>query len=168
MMIWLLLPFLVQVLVISIDEFYFHHKRGLPKWERIGHPLDTLSVLLCFLFVLCFSFSSTTLPMYVILALFSCVFVTKDEFIHKECCPASEQWLHAFLFINHPIVLTAAALIWPVIDGASLPQWMTGWQMHADLLRKFLIVQAVTIGFFLSYQIFYWNVLWKEKDENTE
>ena len=81
--------------VINIDEFYFHVKRGLPKWERIGHPLDTLTVLACFAFILIFPYSSLNLKIYIGLALFSCVFVTKDEFVHKECCPASEQWLHA-------------------------------------------------------------------------
>ena len=32
------------------------------------------------------------------LAIFSCLLVTKDEFSHKQDCPAAEQWLHAILF----------------------------------------------------------------------
>jgi len=54
----ILLPFIVQTLVIMIDEFYFHVRRGLPKWERLGHPLDTLTVLACFAFVLFFPCTS--------------------------------------------------------------------------------------------------------------
>src|SRR5262245_55944652 len=111
---WLLItiPFIIQLVVIGVDEVYFHLKRGLPRWERIGHPLDTLSVLFCFLFVLYIPFSSFALKSYIALAVFSCLFVTKDEFVHKHHCPASENWLHALLFLNHPVVLSALGLIW--------------------------------------------------------
>ena len=68
-----LLPFLVQMIVIGIDEFYFHIRRGLPKWERWGHPLDTLTVLGCFLFVLWVPFTAFTLKIYIGIALFSCL-----------------------------------------------------------------------------------------------
>ncbi len=49
----LLIPFLVQTFLITFDEWYFHLKRGLPKWERIGHPLDTLTAIFCLLVPLC-------------------------------------------------------------------------------------------------------------------
>jgi hypothetical protein len=158
----ILLPFLVQMLVITCDEFYFHVRRGLPKWERLGHPLDTLTVLICFLFVLFIPFSALALKIYIGLAIFSCVFVTKDEFVHKECCPASEQWLHAFLFINHPIVLTAAGILWAVINGAT-PEMFSALREHADSLRTFLNIQAASAALFLIYQSIYWNVIWKDK-----
>lgn len=151
-----LLPFFVQILVINIDEFYFHIKRGLPKWERLGHPLDTLTVLACFAFILFFPYSSLNLKIYIALALFSCIFVTKDEFVHKECCPAAEQWLHALLFINHPIVLTAAALVW------ASPAWL-GLSAHEALLRKMMWIQTIAIATFFCYQTIYWNFLWKDK-----
>ena len=86
---FLLVPFFLQILIISFDEFYFHVRRGLPKWERLGHPLDTLTVLACFCFVLFVPYSPFSLKVYIALALFSCIFVTKDEFVHKEHCPAS-------------------------------------------------------------------------------
>jgi hypothetical protein len=41
----LLLPLIVQAIVIFVDEFYFHFAPGQPRWERIGHPLDTVTVL---------------------------------------------------------------------------------------------------------------------------
>jgi 2-polyprenyl-6-hydroxyphenyl methylase / 3-demethylubiquinone-9 3-methyltransferase len=160
----ILLPFLVQVIVIAIDEFYFHIRRGLPKWERLGHPLDTLTVLICFSFIQFVPYSPFFLKIYIALAIFSCIFVTKDEFIHKECCPASEQWLHALLFINHPVVLTAAGLLWPVVSGAPVPSWISSLIPYADSLRSILFIQTVCVSAFLIYQTVYWNLICKHKD----
>ena len=157
-----LLPFFVQLIVINIDEFYFHIKRGLPKWERLGHPLDTLTVLACFAFILFFPYSSLNLKIYIGLAIFSCIFVTKDEFVHKECCPAAEQWLHALLFLNHPLTLTAAGLIWPILHGDAGPAWLS-LNAHGELLKKMMWVQTISVGLFLCYQTIYWNILWKDK-----
>jgi len=157
-----ILPFFFQGLAIGVDELYFHHKRGLPKWERIGHPLDTLSVLICMYMVLCIPFSQLTLKIYIALSVFSCFFVTKDEFVHKHYCPASENWLHALLFILHPITLTMAGLIWAALsDGTSA--WLKNWLNNLSFLKTFLIVQAVLMTLFLFYQIIFWNFLWKEK-----
>lgn len=151
------------MLVINFDEFYFHVRRGLPKWERLGHPLDTLTVLGCFAFILFVPFSSFFLKVYIGLAIFSCIFVTKDEFIHKECCPASEQWLHSILFLNHPIVLTAAGLLWPIIQGANAPVWLSGLVPHAANLKLIFSYQTGSIALFLLYQTIYWNFIWKDK-----
>lgn len=163
----ILLPFLVQICVISFDEFYFHVRRGLPKWERLGHPLDTLTVLACFCFILFVPYSALYLKIYIALAIFSCIFVTKDEFVHKECCPASEQWLHALLFLNHPIVLTAAGLLWPLVTGAAAPAWMSGLLTYAETLRLILIGQAGAVFVFFVYQLVYWNLLWKAPESTT-
>ncbi len=163
MLFLILLPFVLQLLVISIDEFFFHVKRGLPKWERIGHPLDTLTVLACFAFILFVPYSSFYLKIYIGLALFSCLFVTKDEFVHKECCPASEQWLHALLFLNHPVVLTLAGCLWPIASGDTGPSWLSALIPHVKTLRLFLMIQTGSIVLFLVYQILYWNLLWKDK-----
>lgn len=159
----ILLPFVAQMLIISFDEFYFHVRRGLPKWERLGHPLDTLTVLVCFSFVLFVPYSSFFLKIYIALSIFSCIFVTKDEFVHKECCPASEQWLHALLFINHPVVLTSAGLLWPLVNKAAVPGWMNSLIPFADLLRSILLIQTGCVALFLTYQTIYWNFLWKDK-----
>ena len=61
----LLTPFILQALLIFFDEGVFHLKRGLPKWERIGHPVDTLSVLACLVFVLLTPFSKAALWVYI-------------------------------------------------------------------------------------------------------
>lgn len=160
------LPFLIQTIIIGIDEFYFHVRRGLPQWERLGHPLDTLTVLGCFAFVLLVPYSSLYLKIYAGLALFSCIFVTKDEFVHKECCPAAEQWLHALLFLNHPVVLIATALLWPILNGIALFSWMEPLLIHARFLRTFFLLQVAFASLFFLYQLIYWNILCK-KESNT-
>lgn len=158
MLILILFPFVLQAIVMFFDEFYFHHKRNLPRWERIGHPLDTLSVLLCFIFVLCAPFTAFYVKIYCALALFSCLFVTKDEFVHKEHCSASEQWLHALLFINHPLMLFMLAILWALNKGAPPPLFLLRFQQYRDIVAPFLLAQtALTAGFGL-YQAFYWNV----------
>jgi hypothetical protein len=149
-MTWSLLfyiPFFIQAIVIGYDEFHFHIKRGLPKWERIGHPLDTFSIVLCLAFVLIFPYSKTLIVPFVILGSFSCLLVTKDEFVHKEHCNAKEQWLHALLFLNHPLVLMCVGWMWS----------------QGPLFTPFLRVQTVLASLFCLYQIIYWNVVWKEK-----
>jgi hypothetical protein len=156
-----ILPFLLQALAIFFDEAVFHVKRGLPKWERIGHPLDTLTVLLCMGFVIWVPFSKTALVLYIFLSVFSTLFVTKDEFVHKAHCPASEQWLHAVLFTLHPITLTMAGFIWPVVNG--VPVEVFSWLDNPEALRRFLYGQFAAMSGFLLYQILFWNVFWNEK-----
>ncbi len=43
----LLAPLAVQGIAMAVDELHFHRRRGLGRWERLGHPLDTLTVLAC-------------------------------------------------------------------------------------------------------------------------
>ncbi|MFS8564283.1 MAG: hypothetical protein LVR00_08275 [Rhabdochlamydiaceae bacterium] len=165
-MYWLIIvPFIVQLIAMSIDEGYFHWKRGLPKWERIGHPIDTLSVVICFLFVFFVPFSSGALKIFIGLAAISCLLVTKDEFVHKHVCPASENWLHALLFINHPIILTATGLIWCATSSPAIPQWIVNWLGQSKELRAFLVFQIIGSSLFMIYQIVYWNFIWKEKQK---
>lgn len=142
------LPFFLQGIVIVLDEFIFHIKRDLPKWERIGHPLDTLTILLCLVFVLAIPYSHLMLKVYIGMALFSCLFVTKDEFIHKHHCPASEQWLHAILFLNHPVLLTAIGWI---------------WTHPTPYLISFLKIQAGIVTLFGLYQVIYWNIIYAKR-----
>ena len=163
MYLWITLPFIIQFIVIGIDEGYFHLKRGLPRWERIGHPIDTFSVFACMLFVLLVPFSAYSFKYYIALAIGSCLLVTKDEFVHKHHCPASENWLHALLFLNHPIVLTALGLIWFAASENGSAHWLTRWLDHPKELHNFLVVQAGSVLIFMLYQIVYWNFIWKEK-----
>ncbi len=135
-------PVALQGLAMLVDEAWFHHRRGLPRWERIGHPLDTLTIVLCLGWLLISSpDDSTAVAVYVGLAIFSTLFVTKDEWIHASACSAGEQWLHSLLFALHPIVLAAFAWTW--------------WSGREDLL----IAQLVVTSAFLVYQVVYWNFL---------
>lgn len=163
MYLWITLPFIIQFLVIGFDEGYFHIRRGLPKWERIGHPIDTFSVLACILFVLLVPFSPLALKWFIGCAVASCLLVTKDEFVHKHHCPASENWLHSLLFINHPIVLTALGLIWYAGSENGSSYWLTSWLDHPEQLHLFLVMQAVSVLIFMLYQIVYWNFIFEEK-----
>lgn len=158
-----LLPFALQATAIAIDEGVFHVRRGLPLWERIGHPIDTLSVLLCMGYVLFVPFSTKALTLYCILAAASCLLVTKDEFVHKEHCPGAENWLHAVLFTLHPITLTMAGFIWPVVQGIEVAPWIERWLSAPKELHHFLCLQFGAMGFFLIYQIIFWNIVWKNK-----
>jgi hypothetical protein len=138
----LCIPLLIQAALMFVDEFHFHRQRGLPRWERVGHPIDTLSVLICYGVALTQPLSSSTLTLYTALAILSCVVITKDEFVHSRCCLPTEQWLHSLLFVLHPIVLGAAALLWfkhktAILAGQS----------------------ALTLAFG-CYQLLYWNLPW--------
>ncbi|PIS02920.1 MAG: hypothetical protein COT85_02495 [Chlamydiae bacterium CG10_big_fil_rev_8_21_14_0_10_42_34] len=162
---WILgvLPFAIQAIAMVFDEGYFHVRRGLPKWERIGHPIDTCSVLICMGFVLFVPFSKGALICYIALASFSSILVTKDEFVHKDHCPAAENWLHALLFTLHPIMLTCAGFIWPVIQGVEVTPWIAKWLDNQEALLSFLQMQFAVMVLFLVYQIVFWNVIWKNK-----
>ena len=80
----LYIPFFLQGGAMFADEFYFHRKRGLHRWERIGHPLDTITVLLCYLYLLFSPVTQENIYIYGGLAIFSWLFVTKDEFVHAR------------------------------------------------------------------------------------
>ncbi|MGL4540590.1 MAG: hypothetical protein ACRCU0_06415 [Candidatus Rhabdochlamydia sp.] len=157
------IPFVLQAVAMAFDEGYFHIKRKLPRWERIGHPIDTLSVLICFSFVLLVPFSFSTLKTYLLLATISCILVTKDEFVHKHHCCAKENWLHALLFTLHPITLGLAGFIWPISQDKSVVNWMQQWLSEPQILRKLLLVQVTMLTLFLIYQVVFWNLVWKEK-----
>jgi hypothetical protein len=133
-----------QAALMLVDEFHFHHQRRLPHWERIGHPLDTLSVLACYAMTIMLSPSDGAVVRYAALAVFSCLFVTKDEFIHARLCGPGEHWLHAALFVLHPVVLTMAALLWR--EGEH---------------RALLTAQGTVTLVFGIYQTVYWNRPWK-------
>ena len=130
----------IQALVIAVDEFYFHFRRGLPRWERIGHPVDTFSVILVFA---AFNFLPTheaTPPWLYGLMIFSCVLITKDEWVHTKHCDAAENWLHSVLFLIHPLVFISGWLLWR--------------ESGASFLHR---AQGLGLCVFFLYQIVYWN-----------
>jgi hypothetical protein len=143
---WLSMPIVFQGIIMTVDEFYFHHKRGLPLWEKIGHPLDSLTILICYSFLVLKIPIELNIKIYIGLSLFSCLFVTKDEFIHTENCEASENWLHSLLFILHPISLLAAGFIW-----------------IKQISPIFIKAQLLIVFIFMFYQIIFWGFRGKSK-----
>jgi 2-polyprenyl-6-hydroxyphenyl methylase/3-demethylubiquinone-9 3-methyltransferase len=138
---FLILPFVSQGLLMMIDEFYYHEKRGLGLWERVGHPLDTLTVLLPVGFALLNDPSQNPNPMiYISLAVFSCLFVTKDEWVHTRECGAGENALHALLFILHPVILWSGFQLW----------------LQPNLKQTLLLQFAIIFSFGL-YQLLRWR-----------
>ncbi|MDZ4662844.1 MAG: hypothetical protein SGJ18_14625 [Pseudomonadota bacterium] len=140
-MIWIL-PVIVQGILMAVDEFYFHRRRGLPKWEIWGHPVDTLSVLLCLTLIILFP--QMTWQYYLVPATVSCLCVTKDEWVHSELCEPFEGWIHSLLFIIHPLVL------WSFFELA---------KAHISFLFYLLLGLLV----FLIYQIVFWGFLRKNE-----
>lgn len=136
-----LIPIVLQGITMVVDEGWFHRARGLPRWERIGHPLDTLTIAACLAWLVASEPGApAALPVYVVLAVFSTLFVTKDEAVHAKLCSPGEHWLHAILFVLHPIVLAAFGYLW--------------WTGAVGLLAGQL---GITIAF-LAYQVIYWNL----------
>ena len=147
---WLMIPFALQGTAMLFDEFHFHRKRGLARWERVGHPLDTLSVLACFGFISAVPPTDSNIRIYVGLCAFSCLFITKDEGVHTGACDATENWLHAILFVLHPVTFFAAGMMWQSAPDA--------WS---------LTIQPYIVLAFLFYQVIYWNI-WAPRGRRGE
>lgn len=133
-----LLSAALQSVLILIDEFFFHWNRGLPRWERLGHPVDTFSLLLPLGLAAFFEPGEFTQSVYLGLAVLSCLCVTKDEWVHRELAPAAEHWVHAALFVLHPLVLVGGFYVWMVE-----PFWIR--------------IVVMPMAGFLLYQILFWN-----------
>lgn len=141
----LVAPAVLQALAMLVDEGWYHRRRGLGRWERNGHPLDTLTVAACYAWLVARAPSEPdALFGYVLLAALSCLFITKDEPVHARACGPGEQWLHAVLFVLHPLVFLGFGAIW--WTGAA------PWLIRGQL--------ALTLAF-AAYQFVYWNLWWK-------
>lgn len=151
------LPFILQGVLMLVDEG-FHLRRGLPAWERWGHPVDTLSVAACFALAAILPATAAGLWAYAAAAVVSCLCVTKDEWVHARHCSGAECWLHACLFLLHPVLL---ALV-----GA--------WAFHGPLRADgdfhrgfgfFLALQGGLTALFGIWQAVYWNGPWRPAAE---
>lgn len=145
--VYCMIPIVLQAVIMVVDEGWFHRARGLPRWERLGHPLDTLTIVVCLAWLVATPpESSIALPVYIGLAVFSTLFITKDEAVHARLCSPGEHWLHAMLFALHPIVLAAFAYLW--------------WIGALGLLMGQL---GVAIAF-MVYQVVYWALEGAERE----
>ncbi len=138
-----LAPLAAQALCLLVDEFVFHHRRGLGKWERRGHPIDTLSVLACFCVPAFFAPSPSALFWFAVLSVFSSLLVTKDEWVHAAECEPLEHWLHAVLFIVHPVVFIAVGWVW--------------WNGFQEFGRAVILGQVGVLSVFTFYQVLFWR-----------
>lgn len=144
-----LVPAALQALVMLVDEGWYHRRRGLGRWERLGHPVDTLSVALAYGWLATHPVASHgALGVYVALAALSSLLVTKDEPVHARVCTAGEHWLHALLFVLHPVVFIAFGALW---------WWHPEelWVVHGQLALSFLL---------MTYQLVYWSGPWPSRD----
>ncbi len=142
----LLVPAALQMLAMFFDELVFHRARGLPRWERVGHPLDTLTAAACYAWLLRSPPEAPhALAVYVALCAFSCLFITKDEFVHARLCAPTEAWLHGVLFVLHPIVFLAFGVIWRL----KLAPWLIAVEL------------GLTLALLLQ-QVVYWRYFGRE------
>ncbi len=155
----LLLPFGLQMACVTWDEIHYHRHRELPRWERIGHPLDALTLLICLLWLVLVPPGASALAIYMGLSVFSCVFVTKDEGVHLRHCRPTEQRLHAVLFALHPLSLLSAAILWPAAHGMA-DAWR-GLIRFTGNERSLLLALCVMVFVFAAYQFIYWNLPWR-------
>jgi hypothetical protein len=132
---------------MAIDEFYFHIKRGLGLWEALGHPLDTLSVAAPFSVIAFYDYSATSSYIFIALSALSCVFVTKDEFVHQKLCSWKEHWLHSILFMVHPLIFIAAYFLWQAPNT----------QLLGLSFQSFIQIQLIILVLFSIYQFTFWN-----------
>ncbi|HEX2568820.1 MAG TPA: hypothetical protein VH877_04615 [Polyangia bacterium] len=156
----LCLPFALQGTLMLVDEFVYHRRRGLGRWERLGHPLDTLTALVCLVLAARTEFTSPHLAAFIALGAFSCLFITKDEFVHHRECAAVESWLHSLLFVVHPVALLSAATIWFLRDApsAARPALLAG--VDVPFAAGVLHAQLALVTAFLLYQVLYWSFPW--------
>lgn len=147
-------PIAVQAVLLLVDEFFFHYRRGLPRWERIGHPLDTLTVLMAYTYVFLTPFEVGSVSGFIFLGIFSMLFVTKDEFVHTRECTGGENLLHAFLYLVHPLVLLSLGLIWWTRDVPT-----SYFSTDREILVLFIQGQAAITLLFMAYQAIYWNLI---------
>jgi hypothetical protein len=139
----LVAPALVQTALMAIDEGWFHRRRGLPRFERLGHPVDTASVALAYAWLAAVPPTRGHAAVFAALALASCLTVTKDEWIHARVCTPGEHWLHALLFVLHPIALAGFGVLW--------------WTHHRAPVA---VALALTVGFG-AYQLIAWSIPWR-------
>jgi hypothetical protein len=141
----LFLPLGLQAIAMAIDEGWYHRRRGLPRWERIGHPIDSATVALAYGWLLAHEpGDDRALAIYCVLAACSCLVVTKDERVHAGRCTPGEHWLHALLFVLHPIVFASFGILW--------------WRGFDP---RVLVAQLGLTLAVMLYQVLYWSFRWQ-------
>ena len=85
------------------------------------------------------------------------MFVIKDQFVNADVC-APPQHVHAVLFVVHPLVFAALALLWPLYHAlAGAIVWLEQVRGRASALP----IQAAILTLYMICQAVYWNLIWK-------
>lgn len=140
----------LQGLAMMVDEFIFHRRRGLERFERWGHVADTGLFFLALLVPALAAPSGSALLLYGFLAISSSLLITKDEWVHAAACKPFEQWCHAVLFVLHGPILMTVGLLWYLAPEITL--------FH------FLPLAVFSWGF---YQFYYWNIYYDGKSRSS-
>lgn len=166
----LFLPILLQMLIVGFDEVYYHNKRELLRLEQLGHALDTVTVWVCFALVLLVPPTSGWVALYASLSIFSCLFITKDEFEYHKSCGPGERWLHSLAFTLHPIVFIAAGFLWPALHPHASPGTSPGFIHYTGEERHFILVNTWLLFLFGAYEVLPRHVVWGflDKQINSE
>lgn len=157
--IFFILIILFHAFLMLVDEFYCHKKRWLPKWERIGHPVDTACFLLCYILVIFFPMNKAVFFVFLINAVFSCFLIVKDEAVHLKYANSFEQYLHALLFVLHPVILCILFFSWSLFAKS---EFLFFNYFDFKLLKYVILTQFILAIIFFWYQIIYWNFVIKD------
>lgn len=161
---WAALPFALQGALILTDEG-FHMRRGLPAWERWGHPLDSFLAAGCYAIALLAPPSRAAVIAFGAAAALSCLCVTKDEWVHARHCSGAESWLHACLFLLHPVLLGIAGL-W-AFGGFLFPHGVGPEVLPPAAFGILLAVQCGLTSAFGTWQIVFWNGPWSPRPASS-
>jgi hypothetical protein len=127
-----------QGMLLMYDDIVLHQRRGLPRWERIGHPIDAFFFSLP-IGIAAWKGSETSPAVYGGLSLLSCMIILKDEWIHVGRIKALEATIHAALFVIHPVTLYAA------------------WELAKTGQTIGLLLAWVALMSVFAFQIIHWN-----------
>jgi hypothetical protein len=110
--------FAVYGLILFIDEFAFHRRKGLA--ERRSQALDTFWMAACAGVVSFVEYGDMPRLVFGGLSLISMIWMTRNQFEHARHATPGEHYLHSLQFVLHPILLITLMAVWQFIDGAGL------------------------------------------------
>jgi hypothetical protein len=129
----------IQGMLLVYDELVLHRQRGLPRWERMGHPVDAFCFSLPIGFAACRG-AETSPNVYFGLSLLSSLVILKDEWVHVGRIGGLEATVHAALFVIHPVTL------------------MTAWELAKTGQTFGLLLAWVALLGVVLFQGVYWNL----------
>jgi hypothetical protein len=149
---WLVLSPLVWLghgVLTLYDELWLHRRRRLGSWEARAHLAATALIVVLELGVFFLAPSPGRMFAYFVLAVASSLSITLEEKLHARVCPPIEHWVHALLFMLHPLALLTIGVCWQRL-GKPLRE-LDGWPLGVLAVYTF-----GTLAFSI-YQALYWR-----------